>query len=69
VTQRRITIGILIAFVALLIGYDIYAYVSVPRGEATISDVVLTFAQQHPVLPFLLGVVAGHLCWPQESKR
>lgn len=30
------------------------------------SVVILTGAKQHPVLPFLAGVLAGHLYWPQE---
>ena len=63
---RKITISILVAVTALLIGWDIWAYVEPTRGD-TISEVFLYFSQ-HPVLPFAFGVLAGHLCWPQYIK-
>ncbi len=68
VTTRTITVLILVAVVALLIGWDIYAAVHVAHGQATISDVVLQAAKAHPVLPFCLGVVAGHLLWSQKES-
>ena len=65
---RWITIALLIAFTAALIAWDIYAEVTVPDSAATVSRIVLSWAQQHPALPFALGVVMGHLLWPQQSK-
>ena len=61
---RKLTLWGLIAFVAILIVYDIAIYITPPSGD-TISEVVLGLARQHPVIPFLLGVLGGHLCWPQ----
>jgi len=33
--------------------------------EATISHQVLTLSRQYPVLPFVAGLLAGHLWWGQ----
>lgn len=70
--NRKATVAILLAVVAILIGWDIYVAVSesavAPGAGGTISEVTLAFAQHHPVLPFLIGVVCGHLLWPQVRK-
>jgi hypothetical protein len=66
---RRITIVLLIALAVALIGWDIYAQATVPDSSATISRVVLAWAQQHPALPFALGFLMGHLLWPQPNQR
>jgi hypothetical protein len=65
---RHITILILIVVTLLLIAWDVYAYLAA-GSQATISRVVLDWAGHHPVLPFLIGVVAGHLLWPQRLRR
>jgi len=63
-TRRWWTIAILAGVSLLLIVWDIYAATNKERGD-TISEVVLDFARRHPVIPFLLGVLMGHLLWPQ----
>lgn len=61
------TAWIILICVAVLIGWDIYAAMS--PVQPTISALTLAFAHKHPVIPFLIGVVTGHLFWPQvESK-
>jgi hypothetical protein len=67
VTNRAVTISLLVAVVAALVGWDIY--VAVVETPATISVVVLGWAGEHPVLPFALGVIMGHLLWPQVVRR
>jgi len=66
-TPRTWTIGILIAVTLLLIMWDVYVafFNKVPNRQDTISGVVLGFAKRHPVIPFAIGVVCGHLLWPQ----
>lgn len=66
--MRWWTALILIAVTAALIVWDIVA-IAVGGVEATISDVMLTWIQEHPVVPFLLGICCGHWCWPQRSKK
>ena len=63
-TSRTITISILAAVTLLLIAWDIYVATNKQKGD-TISEVVLGFARRHPVIPFALGVLMGHLLWPQ----
>lgn len=71
--RKRVTSLLLLTFVAALVVWDIYVAVverTVPAGSgATISELVLGFAGKHPVLPFAVGVVCGHLLWPQVRAR
>lgn len=66
-TVRRWTIAILITVTALLIAWDVYAVIT-GGSSGTISDVVLDFARAHPVVAFVLGVLCGHLLWPQVVR-
>lgn len=50
-----------------LIAWDIYAAMS--TTQPTISVLTLSTAQKHPILPFLTGVLCGHLFWPQVTKE
>lgn len=67
-TNRRMTIGILLAVASGLIGWDIYTAVDPTPGD-TISEVLLGGALSHPIIPFLFGVVMGHLFWPQNANK
>lgn len=53
----------------VLVGWDVYAgfFTSGPGG--TISELCLSTARAHPVLPFFMGVLAGHLFWPQQVRE
>jgi hypothetical protein len=64
---RKWTIGILIAIAVILIAWDVYVYVEPSDGD-TISEVTLAAAGKHPVIPFAIGVICGHLFWPQRSN-
>jgi hypothetical protein len=64
---RRWTIAILISVVVGLVAWDIYAYVAT-GPSATISRVALDFAGRHPVFILAVGVLLGHLFWPQTKK-
>ena len=67
---RLITAAGLVALTVLVIGWDLYANSLDPSdSSATVSRVVLTWAQHHPALPFGLGYVLGHLTWPQPSQE
>lgn len=61
---KRITKVVMIATAALIILWDIYVAVEPTPGD-TISEVLLGWAMQHPIIPFAIGVVCGHLFWPQ----
>jgi len=65
--DREITIWLLIGTATVLVAWDVYAAFlnDTPNDRDTISGVVLGWARRHPVVPFALGVLAGHLLWPQ----
>lgn len=48
--------------------YDVYAMLFMGY-EATFSAVLLELAHSTPIVPFLFGVLIGHLFWPQKIKE
>ena len=65
--NKMITTILLIAASVLLIAWDIYVAVAPPKGD-TISEIVLHIATHHPIIPFAIGVICGHLFWSQHLK-
>lgn len=59
-----LTFAYVVTLVVATILFDIYVYC---RGgwESTISYLVLTRASRYPIISFAVGVVIGHLFWPQ----
>jgi len=64
--MRTITATIIISTVMAWIGWDIYAAFNREAGD-TISEVVLAAAQGKPIVPFAVGMIIGHLFWPQSK--
>jgi hypothetical protein len=58
---------LLMTLVALL-AYDLFAVYRFGY-EGTISLVVFTMAKSFPIIPFLAGVVVGHLFFPIEGTN
>lgn len=68
-TAKAITQYGIIATVVLWIGWDVYvAFFNNEPGD-TISRVVLEWSQAWPIIPLAVGVVAGHLWWPQRVSE
>lgn len=65
--KRSWTISILIAAVAVVIGWDVFVAATPPDGD-TVSEIVLSFSTRNPVLAFAVGFIGGHLFWPQRMK-
>lgn len=63
-TPRALTQLLVVAVVAVLIAYDVIAYLH-GGVDATISRVVLSAAHDAPAIPFAAGVLCGHLFWSQ----
>ena len=61
---REATIGLIILVAVACVLYDLFAY---ERWDetATISYVMFNLACRHPIIPFALGAIFGHLFWPQ----
>lgn len=64
-SPRWWTILILVATAVILIAWDIVVATNSVKGD-TISEILLNFARHHPVVPFLFGVLMGHLFWSQN---
>lgn len=61
---REATIGVIILATVALCLYDLFAYHRWDEA-ATISHTMFVLSGQHPIIPFALGVIFGHLFWPQ----
>ena len=59
------TAWILIVTGLLLVVWDAYVAFFNDEKDDTISHVVYHAALKRPIVPFVLGVVMGHLFWPQ----
>lgn len=59
-----------IVLLCVTLGLVVYDAVVIWRAypAATISEVILAVAQEQPILPFLVGVLVGHLLWPQIGQ-
>jgi predicted transporter len=54
----------LLVFVA--IAFDVF--IGFRRGQTnTISHQLLSIGQRYPILPLAIGVLLGHIFWPQAS--
>ena len=61
-----LTAGVIIGTIVILIAYDVWVFIE-PSPADTISEVLLRAASGNPIIPFALGVVFGHLFWPQRQ--
>lgn len=59
----RSTHWVLVITSIVLIGLDLY-WARTPREGDTLSEVIRKYAKRWLVIPFLAGVLAGHLFWP-----
>ncbi len=65
-TLDPITIGFILFIVALVTVYDVWTLVR--RGyNTTISWTLYAWATRWPIIPFALGVLAGHLFFPNKA--
>lgn len=60
----NLTAWVLVAVVALLIVWDVFAQLRWGY-TGTISYDILTASKNHPLIPLSIGIVMGHLFWPQ----
>ena len=64
-TDSNWTVLILIATAILLLVWDVYVAYFNDEKDDTISAIVYRSALKHPLFPFAIGVIMGHLFWPQ----
>lgn len=56
---KRITAGVIIVSIVVLVGYDIIIIIESSPGD-TISEILRDWAWKHPSVAFCLGVLCGH---------
>jgi len=54
--------------VAILLGWEVLVYFTPEYGD-TISEVYLGASYKHPIVPFLVGLLMGHLNLPQSPVQ
>lgn len=65
--MRQVTeLLILIVVVGALL-YDLFAYLK-GGNDATISKITLDAEKDWPIIAFLMGLLMGHLTWPQTRS-
>lgn len=57
---------IVLAFCLVLI-WDIAVMIFSNNVNATISIVLYTLSKNHPMIPFIIGVLCGHVFWPLKG--
>jgi hypothetical protein len=65
--SKKITLGVMGAAAAGLIGWDIVAAANKHEGD-TISEILLRSSQRVPVIAAVWGILTGHLFWPQRVR-
>jgi len=66
--QATLTVWIIVAFVAAITAVDVWLLAS--RGyKATISWTLKTWGQRFSVIPFLFGLLAGHLFFENDPPE
>lgn len=66
--MKKITLLFLGALTAVVAIYDVYV-LSSAGAEATISSVIISLSHDFLIIPFLAGVLAGHLFWRMDSNK
>lgn len=65
----RIALSALLLSAGLIVGiWDIYVTAR-DEPEHTVSATMYDWATRWPVLPFVLGIIVGHLFWPHFPRQ
>lgn len=46
---------------------DLYSGLHGIKGQ-TVSEIILEFSQRYPMAVFAVGMLTGHLIWPQRTR-
>jgi zinc transporter ZupT len=67
-TMKKATLIFTVLTVIVIALYDVFA-LATGGYEATISCLIYTYSKQQPIIPFVFGVFAGHLFFPNKEAR
>lgn len=63
----KMTKWFIIISTVLISAYDVFAFLS--HQDATISETIWNWSAKYPIVPFLGGLLSGHLFFPQYIKN
>ncbi len=64
----HLTMSVSLSILAIIIVYDVWT-LSARGYNTTISWNLYAMAMRFPIVPFALGIVAGHLFWPNRAGQ
>lgn len=64
---KKITKWFILISIAIILVYDLIAFLS--HQDATISEQIWFWSGKFPVVPFLGGLLCGHLFVPQYIEK
>jgi hypothetical protein len=69
VHQVQIVLGVILIAAAFLIG--VWDAACLYRGVQTwtVSSIIQRWSAAYPILPFAMGILAGHVFWPVRSSN
>lgn len=59
---------VIVSMATCLACFDLFVYLYYGT-EPTLSAIILEWSQAYPILPFVFGVLCGHLFWPQYLEK
>lgn len=65
-TINNIAFITLAAIVVVVWVIDVFLFMQ-GASKHTISQAIVVVAQRYPLLPFILGILVGHLLWPMHN--
>lgn len=65
-SAKAITGWLMFGVTVVLIAWDVVATLNKESGD-TISEELLKVGHDHLMIPLMLGIIAGHVFWPQAE--
>ncbi len=66
--MKKLTLIFTCSIIVIIGIYDVYALIE-GGAEATISSVIISLSHDFLIIPFLAGILAGHLFWRMDSNK
>lgn len=65
---EKYTSGFIFIMIFLIGAYDVFVIMQA-GSSASISHKLLNWSMEFPMVPFIAGVLVGHLFWPMKIKE
>lgn len=66
--KKNMTMIFTIVMIVIVAVYDVYAMI-IGGTENSISHMLITKSYDYPIIPFLIGVLTGHLVWRMKDTK